>query len=208
MKAKKSPIQRTILKGTNITAVADGLNTSIISAGQFSEFGSVKSFFQAPQMAVVDFGKYSFFVQVDQRKALANDNSGDLTSNSPVRSMMKRFLQDSAGLRLSAVGFNFTFESILDVPLADFLRETYLQGESIGRFGKSFQSFGFKLTVVRTDCLLQISVDPIWQNPTTALVVLNFHHEPPGPDISSRLVEMYGTLVGEAPGIVDQIFSR
>src|ERR1700722_4257464 len=64
-----SPLQRAILKDSNITVIADGLNTALLSTVQLPQFGPPKSVFQLPQVGVVDFGKLSFLVFVDQRRA-------------------------------------------------------------------------------------------------------------------------------------------
>ena len=73
-------------------------------------FGVTRSlFFKFPTVEIVDFGKYRYIVQVDQRRAVASDSSGNLTANGPVPLMMKRFLQGSDGLKISGLRFNFTF---------------------------------------------------------------------------------------------------
>jgi hypothetical protein len=195
-----------ILKSSNITVVGDGLNTVSVNALQLPDLGKPKSLFQMGQLGVVDFGKYTILIHADQKRAYVTDNSGDLTAKSPVTQMVKVLLQGSKDLKLEGLGVNFILEAALDEPIASFLRETYFREEAISRFGEPVTALGFKVTVSEGDHLLTVTVDPVWNNPTTAQITINFHLEVPPPDISSRIVEMYGTFVEQVPSLVNKIF--
>jgi hypothetical protein len=195
-----------LLKNSNITVVGDGLYTSVLHAQFFPELGPPKTAIQVPQVSVLDFGKYNFVVQVDERRAVVSDNSGELSANSQIPAMLQKFLLEAKNVNLSALGVNFTFEVLLDGPLCAFMLARFLQPEPIKRFGSTFKSIGLKVMVDHGDSLLQLTIDPVWGNPTTALVTINFHHENPGQDLVARLVELYGKYVGEVSGLVDKTF--
>jgi len=197
-----------LLKTSNITVVGDGLSTSFLNPQFFPELGKAKSFIQVPQISVLDFGKYSFIVQPDERRAVVADTTGDLSANSPVPSMLRKFLRENKDLAISAIGFNFIFEVVHETSTADFLLKEYFQAEPMKRFGDTLASLGFKVTVDRGDSLRQVTVDPVWANPTTSLVTVNYHFDSPIPNFAEGLIELYGQFAGEVSGLVDSVFGR
>ncbi|HYL85424.1 MAG TPA: hypothetical protein VE263_14395 [Candidatus Angelobacter sp.] len=195
-----------LFKNTNVAAVGDGLNPALLNSQFFPELGPAKAAFQVPQIGLFDFGKYNFIVQVEERRVIASDTSGELSASSPVPAMLRKFLLESKGVSVSGLGVNFTFEVLLDTSLSDFMVEGFVHPKLVARFGTSFRPNGLKFVLERQDSLVQVTLDPVWGNPTTSLVTVNFHHEKPSLDTITKLVELYGRYVGEVSGLVDKVF--
>jgi hypothetical protein len=204
----KSVIQRVSVKGCNITLIADGLYSSLVGPKSFPELGEPRYNMQVPQIGVLDFGKYNLVIQVDEKRVLAADISGEMNASSPIPAMIRKCLQEGKELKVSALGFNFIFEAALDVPLVDFLQETYVHKESATRFGDSYASLGFKFSMVQLNHLMTLAVEPIWQNPKTTLATVNFHFDRPGAEMTEELVQIYGKFVSVAPELIEKLFSR
>src|SRR3990172_2960046 len=105
----KPPTQKKF-KNCNITLVADGLYTSLVHSQFFPELAPAKNAVQIPPVAMLDFGNYTFLVEVEGRRAVASDLSGELNPTSPIVGMMKRFVREAKGATIRALGFKFTFD--------------------------------------------------------------------------------------------------
>jgi len=207
MTSQAGQIQATkLLKNSNITVVASGLSTASLNGAFFADLGETKSYVSLPQFAILDFGKINFFVQVSENRVVAADTSGDLSSKSQIAVMVKKFLSLPQSANVSAIGVNFAFEIVLDGPLVDFLQVIFFKTDSLKRFGNTPTALGFKIILPHEDSFLTLSVDPVWENSTAAMVTLNFHHANPSAQLIEGLVGLYGRYVAQVSGLVEKIF--
>lgn len=169
------PKARFNFKALNITAVADGLTSAVISAGLFEELGPPKNVFQVPDLAVVDFGKYSLLVQADQRRVVVTDSTGELSVAGPAASIMSRAFRATPGVKVSAIGFNYVYELLVQGNGLDLVAD-YIKTDRFISLGQ-LESGGFKVICRRGDRVLQFNVDPVWQQPSVLGVVINHHFE-------------------------------
>jgi hypothetical protein len=200
----KAPVEKTF-KNCNITLVADGLSTSIVHSQFFPELGPAKSAVQIPPVATLDFGNYTFLVEVQGRRAIASDVSGELSPASPIVAMMKRFVREAKGATISALGFNFAFELAFEEPAIGFTMEKFLQVERMKGLGKSLLGGGFKIIAQRDDHVLQVAYDPVWEKPLAVAFKVNYHFNNAGDRTWGDILDRFASFTGDAPRVLDEI---
>jgi hypothetical protein len=197
------PVAR-LFKGSNITLIADGLQPSRLHPTFFPELGTAKNSVQITTFGALDFGQYSFVVLVDNRRAIANDATNELSGLSPLAGMMKKFIR-GLELTVEGVGFNYSFEVTFDGPAVDFV-QTFLHAERLTELGNRLQSAGFKTVHDCGDHLLQTALEPVWKQPNALTVLVNFHYERPVEAAWDLTLDKYSRNTAEVSAILDRIF--
>lgn len=192
-------------KNSNITVVADGLYTSLLHSNFFPDLGPAQNTIQIPPMAILDYGRYSFVVDVEGRRAIARDTTGELTAKSPIASMAKKFIETAQNVTIKAVGFNYTYELVSPMPAAEFVVSRYLRGDVLPALGGEVVGAGLKLVTKKGDHLVQVSIEPVWANPLALTVLINYHHDSPGTGTWPGIIDRFGQFVADAPEVIERV---
>ena len=199
------PLTRTVFKGCNITLVADAMTTNFLHANFFEDLGPAQSVTQIPSLCVIDFGRYSFIVNVDGRRAIAADASPELNEASPVMTMMTAFAQRATSALIKAIGFNFIYELGFSQPATEEFLGRFLRLERFAGFGSALLSGGFRVVAQSGDHLSQLTLDPVWDNPLSFSLKINYHFDSPGEGPWVDVVRRFPALTVDAPGLVERI---
>jgi hypothetical protein len=192
-----------LLKQCNVTLLADGLQTSVINAQFFPRLGEPQKVIQTPPLAVLEFGEYTFWVEVESRRAVALDSTGDLNDASPIAELMEAYVKKTPGLKIVALGLNYFFELSLERGAGKLMLDKFLREEVVKKFGAPIQAAGFKLILRRNEYTVQLAVDPVWNNPKALSILVNYHLDSPidGLDIPKR----FAYCATEAPKLVEVV---
>lgn len=181
--------------------LADGLLTSAVAPATFQELGEPESAVQVPQIALLEYEKYSVLIQVAERRATITEKSG-ISATSPIPTMMSRIVSATEGIKISAIGFNFSFDCVTDGPSVEIMRQ-YVQLDRLSPLG-SVRSAGFKVAATSNDKLVQLNVDPVWGQDAALLTTLNYHFQTPKD--TERVLNSYREMAIEAGDIVKRVF--
>jgi hypothetical protein len=197
----------TVFKQCNVTIVAEGLQTSVLDAQLFPELGAPVKALQIPSLALLGYEKYSFWVEPENRRAVALDTTGQLTDRSPIVGLMEKYLEKVPGVNIAALGLNFFFEIVFQNPSVNFMLEKFLRGDALSKLGSGAAvSAGFKVIHREKGYLRQLAVDPLWKNEKGVSVLVNYHVDAPtDPARGLRLVERFAECVASAPILVREI---
>ena len=193
------------LKDVNVSVVADGLYTSLLHSNFFSDLGTAQNTIQIPPLAILDYGRYSFVIDVAARRAIARDATGELTIASPVASMMKKFIETAQNVTIKGVGFNYTYELISQAPAAEFVVSRYFREDVLPALGGEVVGAGLKLVTKQEDHLVQISIETVWGNPLALTILINYHHDSPGMGTWPSIVDRFGQFVADVPQLIERV---
>jgi hypothetical protein len=174
-----------VFKYANITVVGDGLITAPLSANLFTNLGLPRTSLVVPQVGMLDFGTYSFYVQPESRRVFAKDQSNVLDVNSPIVEMLRSYLRQVTTAQLKAVGFNFQFEVTFAESMLTFLREAFFNPTALARIQGPIENAGVRFTLTRSDHALTINLDPAWRKPNKGNLHLNYHVDIPESETNS-----------------------
>lgn len=198
---------RTVFKQANITVVADGLQTSIVDASLFQDLGTPKNVLKIAPLSLLEFDKFGFLVEIDSRRAVAMDNSLELSPTSPISTMMEKYLRELKNVSVAAIGFNYLFEIVFGTAVVEAISPRFLRMESFVDLGKRVRSAGFKVISEEEDHLVQLTFDPLWNNPFAVSVLINYHHETPAPDVVAGVTARFSKYAAHAPGLVERMLN-
>jgi hypothetical protein len=192
-----------LLKQCNVTLLAEGLQTSVLDAKFFPRLGEPQRVIQTPSLAVLEFRDYTFWVEVESRRAVALDTTGELNDTSPIVEMMETYVKKASGLKVVALGLNYFFELSLDKGTAGkLIQEKFLRDE-VKKFGGHIQAAGFKLVQRDNEYTVQLAVDPVWDNPKALSILVNYHLDSPISNLN--LPERFARCAADAPRFVEVI---
>ena len=193
-----------VLKQCNVTLLAEGLQTSVLDAQFFPRLGEPQKVMQTPPLAVLEYGDYTFWVEVESRRAVALDTTGKSDDASPIAELMETYVKKTHGLKIAALGLNYFFELSLEEPgsAGKLILEKFLRDE-VKKFGGQIQAAGFKLIQRRDEYTVQLAVDPIWNNPKALSILVNYHLDSPIAKLD--IPKRFAHCSVEAPKLVEVV---
>jgi len=189
-------------KNLNITAVANGLNSSTVNANLFAGLGPVKNVVQIPGIAVIDFEKYNVLVHPDGKRVVVTDMTGEASLASPISTMMSQIISAMPDINITALGFNYSYELLVQGSTTEFL-ESYLVLTRFQSLG-NLQTGGFKISNQWKDRILHVSVDPVHNQSSLFSLLINHHFD--GERDWLSILTQFKELTTEAQELQKKIF--
>lgn len=188
-------------KSSNIVIIADGLSSNAVAPATFKELGQPESAFQVQQVALLEYDKYSVIIQPAERRATITEKSG-ISPASPLPSMMLRIIAATDGIKVAAVGFNFWFDGVTEGPGIEVMQQ-YINLDRFTVMG-TIQSVGFKVAAKSTDKLVQLNVDPVFDQDSVLVATVNYHFQQPAD--SEKVLNSYRAMTVEANELMKRVF--
>jgi len=188
-------------KACNVTVIADGLQSGVLDPSLFSELGPSKTVLQAGSLGILEFDRRSLIVETEAHRAVATDVTGEM-GVSTVAELMERYVNRVPGIQIRAVGFNFFYEFVSDDNVISFV-EKFLNKELTNKIGGQLSAAGFKINQQRGPYVRQLALEPVWNNPKSLGVAVNYHMEAPLAPLNFR--ERFVECATETPTLIEAI---
>lgn len=191
-------------KAINLTVIADSLSSNAIAANTFSELGQPKNVFQVPQVAVLEYSKYVVMVEAAERRAVVVDNTGEMSVTSPLPAVMKKLIQATEGIAIAAIGFNYIYECVTEGPSIEIMRG-YINESPFQPLG-TLKGAGIKITAEKDGRVIQLNIDPVFDQPTVLAVTVNHHFDKQ--EDWFAVIAKFAELTIETPALLKRVFNE
>jgi hypothetical protein len=199
-----------IYNSGNITVVADGLYTSILTSDFFFDLigQPSQSSVQVPELGLVDYPRYQVAVQVEMRRLVAVDKNLRTTEKTALPDLITKYLDRAREVKVEAIGLNFQYQLKTNKPVSELLLARYFAAERIEReFGNDINLAGLKLATKKDDYTFQTTIDPVWDKPFESVVSFNYHFRRPFSGSVQSVIGRFRQFSCEIPPVLSELIN-
>jgi hypothetical protein len=193
-----------VYRECGIALIADDLVTSALKPEWF-DVGVPTQVVQTPEISYLDYGNSNIFVHGGTRRAVARDSSPDLVATSPIALMMDKLVRELGINKVTALGFNYTYEAVFPENSRDMLTERYFNQAILRSLGDNAEAAGFRLILDQGECSLRVTVDRAVKNPFALNIILNYNYDDPPPQVYKDIINRFGQHTATAPGLAEKV---
>jgi hypothetical protein len=200
VKAEKVDAVSLVYRSSNITLIADELQSATLHQDWFQESGQPKDVVKTSDITFFDYDTFSIFVHSASKRAVAADASSQLVATSRIAPMMDRLVRESKLSKVTALTFGFVYEAVFEQEASKFLTGKYLRANVLGGLGKEgLRAAGIRLVCEEDDHVVRATLDSVPKNPFAISIYLNYHQDSPPKTVYSDIINRFGQYTADAP---------